>query len=73
MNYCNMNKLLTNGFFYNSDNYQQKLEQNTKYIIDKAMTAVDYTVDNRIDKLKEVTLDLFEYQKYFHILDESES
>ena len=62
MNYCNMNKL-TNGFFYDSDSYQQKLEQNIKYIIDKAMTAVDYTIDNRIDKLKEVTINLFEYQK----------
>ena len=63
MNYEKTNKLLTNSFFYNNDEISKKIDQNTKYVIDKAMTAVDYTLDLRIQKLKELTIELYKYQK----------
>lgn len=62
LQYTNENKCIMNSFYYNSSSVDEKIKLNTNYIIEKAMTAVDYAVDNRIN-IKELTLQLFEYQK----------
>ncbi len=40
-----------------------KINESSNFITDKAMEAVNYSVDKRTNKLKEITADLFEYQK----------
>lgn len=61
--YINSNKFITNSFYYNNNTINQKIQQNMDYIIEKANIAVDYSLDDRINKSKEINVELFEYQK----------
>src|SRR5206468_1159292 len=61
--YVNSNKFITNSFYYNTNSMNQKINQNINYIIEKAKKSVDYILDNKIDDVKEITVELFEYQK----------
>ena len=56
-------KFLTNSFFFNNSSMKAKIDQNISYICDNAIKAVDYTFDNKINKIDEITVELFEYQK----------
>jgi len=57
--YSNINSFRT----YNSAKADIKIGQNAKYIIDRTMVPIDYTFHSKIDQLKEVTTELFDYQK----------
>lgn len=51
-------------YYYTSAKTQNELvEKNIQYIIDHAMTPADYTMDERVCKQKDITLDLFDYQR----------
>ena len=63
LQYTNSVKSNTNSWYYNTNTLQQKINKNTDYIIEKTMTAVDYTIDTRIARIKELNIELFEYQK----------
>lgn len=56
-------KFVTNTYYYNNDTVNDKIKKNTKYIIDSAIKAVDYTFDNKITNPVELNLELFDYQK----------
>jgi SNF2 family DNA or RNA helicase len=51
------------NIYNGSSSKSDKIEESSKFIINKAMTAVNYSVDDRVAKIKEITADLFEYQK----------
>ena len=61
--YTETNKFITNSYYYNNNSINQKIEQNTNYIIQNATKPADYTFDNRIEKMDEINVELFEYQK----------
>ena len=61
--YTETAKFINNSYFYNNNSLKQKIDQNLTFIIDNVMKPVDYTFDNRIDKMKEINIDLYEYQK----------
>jgi SNF2 family DNA or RNA helicase len=61
--YTETTKFITNSYFYNNFSMTQKIEQNMKYITENALKPVDYTFDSRVDKIDELNIDLFEYQK----------
>ncbi len=61
--YTETAKFLNNSYFYNNNTENQKIEKNITYIVDKASDPVDYTFHNKVQKMKEITVDLFEYQK----------
>lgn len=61
--YTDSNKLLTNSFYYNSQSRDQKIQTNTEYIVTKNMTPVDYTFHDKVDDPKNITEQLYDYQK----------
>lgn len=61
--YTETARFINNSSFYNSNTLRQKIEQNINYIIENVTKPVDYTFDNKINKLNEITIDLYEYQK----------
>ena len=63
MAYTETAKFINNSNFYNNNSLKQKIEQNMDYIIENVFKPVDYTFDNRIEKLSELTINLYEYQK----------
>ena len=63
MAYTETAKFINNSNFYNNNSLKQKIEQNMDYIRENVFKPVDYTFDNKIEKLKEITIDLYEYQK----------
>ena len=63
MGYTNSFKLLTNINFYNSNSKKDKITNNCNYICEKASQSSDYTMDDRIKKVKDITAELYEYQK----------
>ena len=61
--YTETSKFLNNSYFYNNSSENQKISKNVTYITSKAIDPVDYTFHNKISKINEITVDLFEYQK----------
>jgi SNF2 family DNA or RNA helicase len=56
-------KFINNNTIYGTSSTDIKIEHNVDYIIANANKAVDYTFDNKVNAIKEITVDLFEYQK----------
>ncbi|ARF09462.1 DEAD/SNF2-like helicase [Indivirus ILV1] len=61
--YTETAKFFNNSFFYNNNTENQKIEKNINYIVEKALEPVDYTFHNKVSKMNEINVDLFEYQK----------
>ncbi|CAH6421795.1 SNF2 helicase with zinc finger RING-type domain [uncultured virus] len=63
LSYNDENQSIMNPYYHNSNSINVKIQQNIKYIVDKANIPIDYTIDDRINDPSEITVKLFEYQK----------
>lgn len=63
--YMNSNKLVANVEFSDHHSITEKIKRNTIYITDKAITATDYTTEQKINDPKELhsSTQLYEFQK----------
>ena len=61
MAYTETTKFIINSYFYNSDSHDKKINQNIEYIVENATKAVDYSLDNKIDNLDEISVKLHDY------------
>ena len=58
-NLCRYHSLYTTNYTI----CENKFSDNTKFIIEKAQIAVNYTFDDEINDMKEILVNLFKYQK----------
>lgn len=65
LSYTNSNRLEASVFYNASTSASalNKIKENSKFVVDKAMVAEDYTFHQRLNNQDEITTELYDYQK----------
>jgi SNF2 family DNA or RNA helicase len=50
-------------FYTSSKNRDELIDKNIDYVVEKSMEPVDYTMDERIPKQKDISIELYDYQR----------
>ena len=62
-NLCRFHLAYSDSNYFDGISHDEKIKKNIEYITQKAMTPVDYSYEKKIADQKEITAELFNYQK----------